>query len=275
VSPLGAGLRKAAGVALAALGLVALWALAAAALARPFLPSPSLAMAAFVKLASDGTLGTHAGASASRVMWALAASFVPAAALGLAAGRSHRLDAVVSPLVYILHPLPKAAFLPIILLVFGLGEASKIFLVGLIVFSQILVSARDSARRVPRQLIDSVRSLGASKLELAALVVVPAALPDLLTSLRVSLGTAVAVLGSLQAHLALHLLLGLQPDALGRVVTFDAVRLAFGGFGFAGSAEPESVVPFIATTSVTPADLVPIYLRPSEAELKRRGVAVR
>ncbi len=49
------------------------------------------------------------------------------------------------------------------------------------------------------------------------------------------LGTAVAVLGSLQAHLALHLLLGLEPSVLGRVVTFDARRLAFGGFGFAGT----------------------------------------
>ena len=55
------------------------------------------------------------------------------------------------------------------------------------------------------------------------------------------LGTAVAVLGSLQAHLALHLLLGLEPSVLGRVVTFDARRLAFGGFGFAGSPEPDTL----------------------------------
>ena len=65
------------------------------------------------------------------------------------------------------------------------------------------------------------------------------------------LGTAVAMLGSLQAHLALHLLLGLEPSALGRVITFDARRLAFGGFGFAGSPEPEEFVPFIAPASVT------------------------
>jgi molybdopterin/thiamine biosynthesis adenylyltransferase/rhodanese-related sulfurtransferase len=70
------------------------------------------------------------------------------------------------------------------------------------------------------------------------------------------LGTAVAVLGSLQAHLALHLLLGLEPSVLGRVVTFDAGRLAFGGFGFAGSPEPEQFVPFIAPDSVTADDLV-------------------
>jgi molybdopterin/thiamine biosynthesis adenylyltransferase/rhodanese-related sulfurtransferase len=70
------------------------------------------------------------------------------------------------------------------------------------------------------------------------------------------LGTAVAILGSLQAHLTLHLLLGLEPAPLGRVVTFDAQKLAFGGFGFAGSPEPESAVPFIAPHEVTADDLV-------------------
>jgi len=70
------------------------------------------------------------------------------------------------------------------------------------------------------------------------------------------LGTAVAVLGGLQAHLALHLLLGLEPTALGRVVTFDAERLAFGGFGFDGSPEPETALPFIAPAAVRADDLV-------------------
>ncbi len=70
------------------------------------------------------------------------------------------------------------------------------------------------------------------------------------------LGTAVAVLGGLQAHLALNLLLGLEPSVLGRVITFDAQRLAFGGFAFAGAPEPESFVPFIAPAAVTPDDIV-------------------
>lgn len=70
------------------------------------------------------------------------------------------------------------------------------------------------------------------------------------------LGTAVAVLGGLQAHLALHLLLRLEPSVLGRVVTFDAKRLAFGGFGFADSLEPDAFVPFIAPDAVTKDDLV-------------------
>jgi molybdopterin/thiamine biosynthesis adenylyltransferase len=70
------------------------------------------------------------------------------------------------------------------------------------------------------------------------------------------LGSAVALLGALQAHLALHLLLGLEPAVLGRVVTFDAKRLAFGGFSFAGSPEPEASIPFITPDSVEADDLV-------------------
>lgn len=70
------------------------------------------------------------------------------------------------------------------------------------------------------------------------------------------LGTAVGVLGSLQAHLALHLLLKLEPTVLGRVVTFDAKKFVFGGFGFEGSLEPEASVPFIAPDAVAPDDLV-------------------
>jgi NitT/TauT family transport system permease protein len=187
-------MRRFTGILVALGVLCSLWAIGSAALARPFLPGPVATAKALLVLAEDGTLGRHLGSSLGRVLWALAASFVPGAGIGLLAGRSRRVDAVVSPLLYILHPLPKVAFLPIILLAFGLGEASKIFLVALIVWSQVIVSARDSARRVPRQLIDSVRSLGASPLDLAFRVMLPATLPDLLTALRVSLGTAIAVL---------------------------------------------------------------------------------
>ncbi|UYN95267.1 MAG: HesA/MoeB/ThiF family protein [Enhydrobacter sp.] len=70
------------------------------------------------------------------------------------------------------------------------------------------------------------------------------------------LGTAVAVLGGLQAHLALHLLLGLEPSVLGRVLTFDAGRSSFGGFGFADSPEPASFVPFIEADAIRADDVV-------------------
>ena len=187
-------LRKPAGAAATLAGLVALWAAAAAILRLPFVPSPMATAAAFSRLVADGTIVRHAGASALRVVAAMLAAFPPAAALGMAAGRSSRLDLVVAPLVYLFHPLPKVAFLPVIMLALGLGEGSKVALVGFIIFSQILVAARDSARRIPAELVDSVRSLGGGRAALVAHVIVPATLPDMITSVRVSLGTAVAVL---------------------------------------------------------------------------------
>jgi NitT/TauT family transport system permease protein len=145
-------------------------------------------------MAVEGKLSLHLAASLSRILWALLLSTIPAAALGLAAGRSRRFDNCISPVIYLLHPLPKAAFLPVIMLFFGLGEASKIFLVGFIIFSQILVTLRDASKQAPTGLLDSVRSFGAGNTGLFIHVVIPAILPAFFTGLRVSLGTAVAVL---------------------------------------------------------------------------------
>jgi NitT/TauT family transport system permease protein len=172
----------------------ACWALGAVLIDRPFLPGPLATMRALRGLGLSGTLTRHLLASLSRICWALVTSFIPATALGIAAGRSPLLNRIVSPVIYLLHPLPKAAFLPVIMLILGLGELSKIFLVGFIVFNQILVSARDAAERIPPELADSVRSLGAGRLGILRHLILPASLPGLFTALRVSLGTAFAVL---------------------------------------------------------------------------------
>jgi ABC-type nitrate/sulfonate/bicarbonate transport system ATPase subunit/ABC-type nitrate/sulfonate/bicarbonate transport system permease component len=171
-----------------------LWALAARLAEKPFLPGPRAVFGALGTLALSGALWRHLSASLFRILGALAGSFIPAAALGIAAGRSPAINRIVSPLVYLIHPLPKAAFLPVIMLILGLGELSKIFLVGFIVFSQILVNARDGAERIPPELDDSARSLGARRTGLLRHLVLPAVLPSLFTAFRVSLGTAVAVL---------------------------------------------------------------------------------
>ena len=184
---------RALGIAAALAAIVAAWAVAAALVRRPFLPSPLAAAWSLVARLADGSLALHLGASGRRVGLALLLTG-PAAALGLAAGRSKRLDALVSPFVYLLHPLPKVAFLPVIMLFLGLGDPAKIFLIGLIIFGQVLVSARDAARAVPEALVESIRSLGASKVAVARHVVFPYALPALLSALRVGLGTAIAVL---------------------------------------------------------------------------------
>lgn len=190
--------RSAAGRIAAGLGAIALffglWAIASAALGKPFLPGPG---AAFVRLAErslDGSLLRHVAASARRIVLAMLLVAPPAAALGLASGRSKRLDAFVAPIIYLFYPLPKIAFLPVIMLLLGLGDASKIAVIVLIVASQVLVNARDAAKAIPEGYFDSARSIGAGRASLVAHVLIPASLPSLLSALRVSLGTATAVL---------------------------------------------------------------------------------
>lgn len=185
-------MRKAIGYVIAIVVLLAGWELLSLAVASPALPSPTLALSAFVRLLGD--LLPQIAVSAWRVLAALAIGTVLAVPLGLLLGRSPRADAVAAPLVFLSYPVPKVVFLPVLLIVLGLGSLSKITLITLIVFFQILVTARDAARSIPPASVLSVRSLGASSAEVFRHVVFPAALPEIFTALRIGSGTAIAVL---------------------------------------------------------------------------------
>ncbi|MDR2792879.1 MAG: ABC transporter permease [Treponema sp.] len=185
---------KPAGIAIALVVVCLLWALAAQVMNKPFLPYPTAVFAGLIRLGKNGVLGRHVSASMGRLLWALLIGFFPAAFLGLVSGRSKRLNAVISPFVYIIHPLPKSAFLPIIMLFLGLGNASKIFLLAFTIFSQVLLAARDASERVSETCITAVRSMGANRAALFVHVILPASLPGLCTALRVCIGTVIAVL---------------------------------------------------------------------------------
>ena len=187
-------MKKQLSLILALLAFAVLWQLISAAVHRPFLPGPITVTFTFFRLAAKGKLWRHLGASLSRIIFALVVSSIPAVIIGLAAGRSARFNRLISPVIYLLHPLPKAAFLPVIMLFFGIGEISKIFLVAFIIFSQMLVTIRDSAMQIANEHMDVVRSLGGKTTALLRHVIIPAVLPGFFTGFRVSLGTAVAVL---------------------------------------------------------------------------------
>jgi len=197
----------------------ALWQALSLAVGRPVLPTPALVARTLLRLAADGSLQRHTWVSFARVAGALVASGVPALVLGLAAGRSAAVNRIVSPVVYLLHPLPKAAFLPIIMLFFGIGETAKIFLVAFVVFSQMLVAVRDTVRQVSAEHLDVDRSMGAGRLGLLRHVVIPAALPGLFSAFRVSLGTAIAVLFISETFVS--------QNGLGHLVMDAWIRMSF------------------------------------------------
>jgi len=113
--------------------------------------------------------------------------------IGLSA-HEKRIDSFVAPFIYLLYPIPHIVFLPLIILFFGIGDLSKIILIALIVFFQILVTTRDAARSVNEYYIYSLLSLGATKKDIYKHVVFPFVLPKILTALRIGVGTAIAVL---------------------------------------------------------------------------------
>ncbi len=180
----------------AALGFVAtlvIWQLLSLLINRPVFPPPIKVLVIFAEQIS-GDLGRHLLVSAGRVVAAITLAVLVAVPAGLGLGQIRALDRLFSPLIYIVHPIPKIVFLPVILVLLGSGDGSKVFLIALILFFQILVVVRDEASDLRPELILSVRSVGAGRRALFRYVYLPASIPAVLTALRISVGTAVAVL---------------------------------------------------------------------------------
>ncbi|RLD01462.1 MAG: ABC transporter permease [Chloroflexi bacterium] len=179
---------------LAAFAIFVFWQIAALIIDRNILPSPLEVIPVFFKEIINGNMLEHALASFWRVMASMFLSVLLAAPAGLLLGQSQKLNRFFSPVIYLLYPVPKVVLVPIVLLFFGVGDLPKILIIFMILFFQILVLVRDQAAALPSELIQSVRSLGAGRRALFRLVYLPASLPAILTALRQSVGTAVAVL---------------------------------------------------------------------------------
>jgi NitT/TauT family transport system permease protein len=145
-------------------------------------------------LLRSGSLVAHAAASAWRVLLGLVLSILVAVPVAGLLARFRRLDRLAAPLLYLAYPIPKVVFLPVLMLLLGLGDASKIALIFLIVVFQAIVSLRDAFRALDERAFQAVRAFGGGRMAILRHVVVPASLPALLAAIRLSCGTAIAVL---------------------------------------------------------------------------------
>lgn len=180
------------GYVFATIVLIVVWAVCSLLIKSPALPMPSEAARQFVAQLPE--LLPQAGVSLARIVVAMLIGTVLGLPLGLLVGRSKKLDAVFAPLLYLLYPIPKVVFLPVLMVLLGLGNAPKIVLIATVIFFQTMMTARDSAKSIPEASVMSVRSLGASKKDIAFEVVLPASLPEVFTALRINTGTAIAIL---------------------------------------------------------------------------------
>ncbi len=177
----------------AVLVILASWQILAWLINKPILPGPIIVLETFINEFTNG-LFEHLLASLWRVTASTALAILLAAPAGLAMGQSAQINAIFSPIVYLIYPIPKVVLVPILLLIFGIGDLAKILIIFIILFFQILVLVRDQAANLRPELLQSVRSLGAGRRALFRFVYLPASLPAILTALRQSVGTAVAVL---------------------------------------------------------------------------------
>jgi len=141
-----------------------------------------------------GELLYHAVYSLYRVLAALGMVLVIGVPLGIWIGLNKTCDSILSPIIYVLYPIPKVAFLAIIMIFFGLGDFSKIFLIFFILVFQVMLSVRDSVKGIEKEAFYSVYHLSLNRWQTLRHVVVPSVLPSLFTSLRISTATAFSVL---------------------------------------------------------------------------------
>lgn len=178
---------------LAITAILVFWQLLSWIINKPILPGPLVVIQVFFSELGDGLI-SHILASLWRVVASTALAISLAAPAGLIMGQSSKINSIFSPIVYLIYPIPKVVLVPVLLLIFGIGDLAKVLIIFIILFFQILVLVRDQAANLRPELLQSVRSLGAGRRALFRFVYLPASLPAILTALRQSVGTAVAVL---------------------------------------------------------------------------------
>lgn len=175
-------------------GLLLLWwAVTTAGLIEPlFLPSPqAIARKGWVLLTQgymEASLWQHLGASLGRIGLALLVAVLTAIPLGIAIGRNRIARGIFDPLIEFYRPIPPLAYLPLIVIWCGIGELSKVLLIYLAIFAPIAIATATGVRTIDPARLRAAQSLGATQVQLIRYVILPSALPDILTGVRIGLG---------------------------------------------------------------------------------------
>ncbi|WP_253732590.1 ABC transporter permease subunit [Thioclava sp. JE_KL1] len=178
----------------AVLVVLGLWQIVTASglIAPLFLPSPVAVVQKLFGLISTGFTGVplweHILVSAGRVFAAFALACIIGIPLGLAMGMSPVMRGLFDPFLEFYRPIPPLAYLPLMIIWFGIGETSKVLLIFLSVLAPVALGARAGVRSVAIEQIHAAYSLGASRAQVLREVVLPSALPEILTAMRIGVG---------------------------------------------------------------------------------------
>ena len=162
-----------------------------------YLPTPEELGSTFVDLVKNGYQGQpltqHIGISLFRTLTGFALGVVVGVPIGLLAGYSRRAGAMISPIMAFIRPIPPIAFIPMAVLYFGLGEVGKIVLIFFVSFNYVQANAQAGAANFPIAYRRAAETLGLSKAQTFYRIVLPGALPQIFTGLKVALALSWAV----------------------------------------------------------------------------------
>lgn len=181
------------------IGIIALWygITNSGLLSEDQLPTPQVLVSAFWTLVTDGYLGvpllTHIEASLYRALAGFVIGSLIGIPVGLVVGYSRLMRWMLAPIVGFLRPIPPIAFIPLVVLYFGLGETGKVVLIVFTAFNYVLVNSEAGAASTPENLFRAAQMLGLSRWQTFRKVVVPAALPQIFTGLKVAMSLSWAV----------------------------------------------------------------------------------
>lgn len=157
-----------------------------------FLPSPVAVVNRFWEVLTVGfanaTLLEHTGWSMLRVFGAFTLAFITAVPIGIFMGVNRVARGLFDPIIEFYRPLPPLAYLPLVIIWLGIGEASKIVLIYMAIFAPMALSARSGVRSVAIEQIHAAYSMGASRWQVVRHIVLKSALPEILTGMRIGIG---------------------------------------------------------------------------------------
>jgi taurine transport system permease protein len=168
-------------------------------LASPlFLPSPIEVAVQLYSISIDGyangTLSQHVAASLGRIFLALSLGISLGVPIGLLMGLNRRAKGILGVPINLYWGLPPLAYLPLIIIWLGIGEVSKVLLLTLATFAPICFSAQAGVKSVPLERINAARSLGANARQVFLTILLPSALPEILTGIRIAIGAGLSTL---------------------------------------------------------------------------------
>jgi ABC-type nitrate/sulfonate/bicarbonate transport system permease component len=158
-----------------------------------FFPAPSRIGTALLRMLGDGELASNLAASLLRLVQGFILGAFPGLLLGLGMGWSPRIRAIMDPFIAAIHPIPKLAIFPLIMIIFGLGELSKIIAVAISAFFPVLINSMTGVRELSPVYFDVSRNYGASRWKTFTRVVIPGSLPTVLSGIRIGVNMALVI----------------------------------------------------------------------------------